>query len=102
MNQATATNRVEDGGEVGPVNREWLASIIWDASPSLRVRAEIAHIPSMVQDGRQAVLFDGMLHNRADLEAELSPGNGADGGEAALLLRGYRRWGMKLLDRMSG
>ena len=61
-----------------------------------------AHGPvASARAGSRSVIFDGVLHNRAELEAALgAPGEAGD--DADLVLRGYQRWGHDVLQRIRG
>ncbi|UIJ46188.1 asparagine synthase-related protein [Sphingomonas cannabina] len=52
--------------------------------------------------GEYAALFDGQLHNAAEVIAALGPGAPARSGPAELALAAYRRWGEDFADRLIG
>jgi asparagine synthetase B (glutamine-hydrolysing) len=59
--------------------------------------------PAYAAQGECAVVFDGALYNRSDLERELgSPAELSKGNAAEVILAGYLRWGKDLLARLRG
>src|SRR4051794_27976124 len=58
--------------------------------------------PSLAQSERCRVLFDGVLYNRAELQATLAEALPADPSDAELVEQAYRRWGEGALLRLSG
>ncbi len=77
-------------GEV-PVRQLYLATEIGSEPPVYALQVECA------------VIFDGALYNRADLERELgSPPSLSTANVAEVILAGYLRWGRELLPRLRG
>jgi asparagine synthase (glutamine-hydrolysing) len=60
--------------------------------------------PLVAPDQRLAIIFDGRIDNRPDLAAslEIEAARLAAPSDARLLLEGWRRWAMGLLDRLVG
>jgi len=59
--------------------------------------------PAYALQGECAVIFDGALYNRADLERELgSSPDLSTANVAEVILAGYLRWGRELLPRLRG
>lgn len=83
-----------------PATAEWLATSGRDLSFQLRcdIASDTLH---HAQVERRAVLFDGVLYNRAELERELNVSS-RTGNDAHLLLHAYLRWGIDFLDRIKG
>ena len=71
-----------------------------DGQPTLELLNAQGPVAS-ARAGSRAVIFDGVIHNRAELEAMLGePGEAGD--DANLVLRGYQRWGHDVLQRIRG
>src|SRR5205823_5585406 len=70
-------------------------------APSFSVLAESDEaLPEFAADHDCGIVFDGVLHNRTELLQQLAPA--APGNDAALILRGYRRWGDDVLTKIKG
>ena len=68
--------------------------------PTLELLQSAGPVASAVAGGRVAV-FDGVLHNRAELQQTLGEPS-EQGDEASLVLKAYQRWGVALLDELKG
>ncbi len=65
---------------------------------------DVAGSPQPMHAGALSVIFNGEIYNFADVRAELE-GKGAHfttAGDTEVLLHGWRAWGPRLLDRLSG
>lgn len=62
--------------------------------------------PMVSRDGRVAVVFNGEIYNHAQLRAELIALGitdwQTDHSDTEVILQGYRRWGLSLVDRLNG
>ena len=77
---------------VGPGDRDGQA-------PTLELLRAEGPVASTTAGPRTAV-FDGILHNRADLRRIL--GERPDADDATLVLKGYQRWGAEVLQELKG
>lgn len=71
--------------------------------PALRLFGESElPMPSVAEEGRLSVLFDGTLDNREELAADAGLPPDREAGAAELILRAYRRYGEEAVARARG
>lgn len=70
--------------------------------PTLRLRGDPGSLPAFARGQSMAVVFDGILYNRAELARLLPEAAGREANDAELLLLGYQAWGENLLLKIKG
>jgi asparagine synthase (glutamine-hydrolysing) len=79
------------------IGEELLATWVARVGSTLEVLSSKGPV-STATEGSSAAVFDGVLYNRDELERDLGP----QPNEAAVVLKGYERWGLEVLQRIKG
>jgi asparagine synthetase B (glutamine-hydrolysing) len=77
-------------------------SLTDSAGRGIRLRFDPGESPEVVAEDDLAVVFDGTIHNRAEIAAAAGIGSDAPTCDAALVLAAYRRWGEEAVRRLKG